>query len=96
MKPLPELTPADSLRMMAPPTEEQLDELEAFLLSDATSDEVMMLEMLDGYLTAIASGPMEVAGSEWLPGVWGPTDEDVPDFESEAQASRIVETVVRQ
>ena len=96
MKRLPELTPADSLRMMAPPTEEQLDELEAFLLSDATSDEVMMLEMLDGYLTAIASGPVEVAGNEWMPGVWGPTAEDVPDFESEDQAARIVETIVRQ
>ena len=96
MKPLPEWTPADSMRMMAPPTEEQLDELEAFLLSDATSDEVMVLEMLDGYLTAIASSPVEVAAAEWLPGVWGPTAEHEPEFASEEQAARIVETIVRQ
>ncbi|MDH4181205.1 MAG: YecA family protein, partial [Betaproteobacteria bacterium] len=40
-----------------PLSDTELDELEAFLASDAVPQDCMDLEMLDGYLTAIASGP---------------------------------------
>jgi uncharacterized protein len=45
-----------------------MDELNDFLMSDGTSDEAMMLDALDGYLTAIVSGPI-INPSEWLPGI---------------------------
>ena len=49
----------------------------------------MMLDCLDGYLTAIVSGPIMLKPSEWLPRVWGPTTRDEPAFDKFAQAERI-------
>jgi uncharacterized protein len=80
---------------MAPLSEEEMNELDSFLMSDATSNETMMLDCLDGFLTAIASGPLMPKQSEWLPRVWGPTEEDAPSFESDAQAERIITLMMR-
>lgn len=84
------------LRMMAPLSEEEMDELGSFLLSDATSDETMMLDCLDGFLTSIVSGPVMLKPSEWLPRVWGPTVRDEPTFDTYAQAERITGLIIRQ
>ncbi|HVH36785.1 MAG TPA: UPF0149 family protein, partial [Tahibacter sp.] len=62
----------------------------------------MSFEMLDGYLTAVLSGPETIMPSEWLPQVWS-GDEDGGDesdaeagvFEDEAEASRILDLVMR-
>jgi uncharacterized protein len=67
-----------------------LEELDQFLFSDQVSDESMTLSMLDGYLTAIATGPNSLAPSQWLSGVWGPDESDSPEFESMEQAQRIM------
>lgn len=53
-----------------PLSQKELIELDNFLMSDDTSDETMMLDALDGYLTAIVSGPVTLKTSEWLPGFW--------------------------
>jgi uncharacterized protein len=53
-----------SPRMMAPLSDEETDELEQFLMSDATSDQTMLLDVLDGYLTAIVIGPRNLQPSE--------------------------------
>ena len=53
-----------------PLTDAELDELEGFLASDAVPEDCMDLEMLDGFLAAIVSGPESVQPSEWLPQVW--------------------------
>ena len=82
--------------MMAPLSDEEMDELDSFLMSDATSDETMMLDCLDGFLTAIVSGPVMVKPSEWLPRVWGPTANDEPTFDTFAQAERITSLIIRQ
>ena len=74
-------------------TEKEMDELDTFLMSDATTNEVMLLDCLDGFLTAIASGP--AMPSEWISCVWGPTAEDAPTFASDAQAERIVGLMTR-
>jgi uncharacterized protein len=68
-----------------------LDELEAFLLSERTAEDCMGLSELDGFLTAVAVGPELIMPSEWLPLVWGEED---PEFESEAEAGRIIGAVV--
>jgi uncharacterized protein len=76
-------------------SEREMDELDSFLMSDATTNEVMLLDCLDGFLTAIASGPAMPKPSEWISRVWGPTADDVPTFESAAQAERITALIMR-
>jgi uncharacterized protein len=76
-------------------TDDEMDELDAFLLSDATSDETMMLDQLDGYLTAIVSGPVTVIPSKWLPRVWGPSSRHEPVFDTVEQAMRINSLIMR-
>ena len=87
--------PSNPLRMMAPLSDEELDDLDQFLVSDLTSDETMGLSALDGYLTAIVLGPTTLLPSQWLPGVWGPTEEHAPEFQSPEQAQHIFELILR-
>lgn len=76
-------------------SDREMDELNDFLMSDATTNEVMLLDCLDGYLTAIASGPVRLAQGEWLPRVWGPAASDAPTFESKAQEEKIIGLMTR-
>jgi uncharacterized protein len=76
-------------------SEMEMDVLDHFLMSDATTNEVMLLDCLDGFLTAIASGPVRLNQSDWLPRVWGPTDEDAPIFESKAQEEKMISLLTR-
>lgn len=80
---------------MVPLSDEEMDELGDFLMSDATSDDSMMLDCLDGYLTAIVSGPVMLRPSVWLPRIWGPVVSDQPIFENFAQAERITSLIMR-
>ncbi len=76
-------------------SDEELDELGDFLMSDATSDETMMIPCLDGFLTALVSGPVMVNPSIWLPRVWGNSAIDEPTFDTFAQAERIIGLIMR-
>jgi uncharacterized protein len=67
-----------------------LDLLDAYLLSDQSPPECMLLSDLDGFLTGIAIGPV-VMPSEWLPHVWGGEE---PVFDDPAQASAILGTIM--
>jgi uncharacterized protein len=82
-------------KISPPLSDDELEELDRFLLSETTSDETMLLDMLDGYLTAIVIGPTTILPSRWLPGMWGPSEEDEPHFETPEQAQRILELVMR-
>jgi len=88
--------PPNPLQMMVHLFEEDMNELIDFLVSDAISEETMTPDCLDGFLTAIASGPVMVKPSEWLPRVWGPTVNDEPTFDTFAQAERITSLIIRQ
>jgi uncharacterized protein len=83
------------LQMMAPLSDEEMDELDSFLLSEATSDDAMMLDCLDGFLTAIVSGPVMIMPSVWMPMVWGSPEVDEPIFETLEQAERITGLIMR-
>jgi uncharacterized protein len=83
------------MRLMTPLSEDELDELERFLLSELVPDDGMVLEILDGYLTAIVIGPTTLQPSQWLPGIWGPAAEDTPQFETTEQAQHILELILR-
>jgi uncharacterized protein len=82
-------------KISSPLSDDELEELDRFLLSEAASDETMLLDMLDGYLTAIVIGPTTILPSRWLPGMWGPSEDDEPRFETPEQAQRILELVMR-
>ena len=89
---MPDRNPA---RLMVPLSEEEIDELDDFLMSDAVSDETMMLDQLDGYLTAIIIGPTTLRMQDWLSGIWGPGEEHAPGFESLDQAQHILDLITR-
>lgn len=81
--------------LTSPLSQEEVEELDDFLISGATSDETMMISALDGYLTAIASAPIMINPSEWMPGIWGPAEEDMPEFETIEQAEHITGLIIR-
>ncbi|NBQ68688.1 MAG: YecA family protein [Nitrosomonadaceae bacterium] len=80
---------------LLPLSQEEMNELDDFLMSDITSNETMALDMLDGYLTAIVSGPVTLKLDEWLPGIWGPTKDDMPMFKNMEQAQHILQLILR-
>lgn len=61
--------------------------LEAFLDSDRSPPESMLLSDLDGFLTGLAVGPALVMPSEWLPVVWG---DDQPVFADEHETKAVL------
>src|SRR4051794_10096944 len=68
-----------------------LDLLDAYLLSDQSPPECMLLSDLDGFLTGVAIGPEVVMPSEWLPHVWGGQE---PVFDDPVQASANLGTIL--
>jgi uncharacterized protein len=85
----------DEIEVTPALSEQEMDELDSFLMSDATTNEVMLLDCLDGFLTALACGPAMPKPEEWIPRVWGPTAEDAPAFVSAAQSERITDLLNR-
>ncbi len=83
-----------------PLTEDELDYLEEFLVNRIDEDEatyesdcgVFCASMLDGYLTAIVSGPVTVPPSVWLPDLWGDFDHV---WETEEELSSIMTLFMR-
>lgn len=74
---------------------DELSELDRFLMSETTSNETLMLDALDGYLTAIVIGPTPLKPVAWLPRIWGTREEHAPRFTSTQQALRIKELIIR-
>ncbi|HWK48088.1 MAG TPA: UPF0149 family protein [Stellaceae bacterium] len=68
-----------------------LEVLEAFLESDRSPPDSMVLSDLDGFLTAIAIGPDLIKPSEWLPVIWG---DDEPVFADEAETQAILGSIL--
>ena len=72
--------------------EAEIDRLDRFLLdcidedadTDGKDEGVLDISELDGFFTALVSGPVMIQPSRWLPVVWGdfePTWESTEDFE---------------
>lgn len=55
----------------------------------------MLLDTLDGYLTAIAIGPTTLPFDQWFSGIWGPNKEDMPKFASMEETQRIINLIIR-
>ena len=78
-----------------PLSDDELQVLDDFLLYGVQNDEGMTLDMLDGYLHAIAIGPTSLMPKQWLPAVWGETDNMMPPMESIEQLNEILGLVMR-
>lgn len=65
--------------LLQPLDDHELDQLEEFLLNRIDDDEetdgldegIFDISTLDGFMTAIVSGPTSVQPSQWLPVIWG-------------------------
>ena len=79
----------------SPLSDDELDELDNFLLFEANCDEGMTMDTLDGYLHAIAIGPVTMMPRQWMPGIWGEGDSMMPPMESIEMLNRILELIMR-
>lgn len=78
----------------APLSGQELDELHHFLLYRVDTEEVMMMDMVDGFMHAIAIGPTTVYPKQWLPEIWG-TKEMMPPMDSIDELNHILGLVMR-
>lgn len=84
----------------APLSDEEMDRLGDFLLDRIGDDEettgknggVLDVSDLDGFLTAIVSGPVAISPGQWMPAVWG---DFPPKWESEAEFKEILSLIFR-
>ena len=87
---------AETRTLDEPLSDAELDELESFLASDAVPEDCMDLEMLDGFLAAIVSGPESIQPSEWLPQVWSDGGRSTtPAYGNSEQAQQIMTLILR-
>lgn len=78
-----------------PLSDEELDELDHFMLHEVDCGEGMTLDMLDGYLHAIAIGPKNLMPRQWMPAIWGEGDSMMPPVESIEKLNRILGLIMR-
>lgn len=81
----------------APLSDNELNALDD-LLQALPSNEAMNIECMDGYLTALLVGPVDLSqlpSSTWLPAVWGGDGEDLAPFKSNKQRKRVTLLVLR-
>ena len=64
-----------AMRGLSPLSDEEIEELEAFLMEDRDGAEAMMFDTMDGYMHAVAIGPTTLKPQQWLPPIWGHTQQ---------------------
>jgi uncharacterized protein len=75
------------------PADEGYILLDAYLESDRSPPESMLISDLDGFLTAVAIGPELIKPSEWLPVVWGG---EQPVFADENEADAVLGAIMNR
>lgn len=65
-------------------TEDEINELDSFLLSDACPEEALSIEEAHGFLTALILTPSQSDRDKWMPVIWGQ-----PLFRDEEQRHRL-------
>ena len=83
-----------------PPTEAELDWLDDFLLEridedlavEGQDEGIFDLSTLDGFFTAIVSGPAMIPPSRWLLSLWGDFE---PEWESQQEAEKVLSLLMR-
>ena len=87
--------PANGNELFEPLTEDELEELEQFLLYELDTEEGMTLDILDGFLYAIVIGPVFIHPHEWLPNVWGTEGGETPPMPSVDVFNRVLQLIMR-
>lgn len=75
-----------------PLTSADLDLIDETLLKYGDDHSVLNLAELDGYFTALVSGPAQVDVAQWFPAIWGGQN---PEWESMDEAQGFLELCVR-
>jgi uncharacterized protein len=83
-----------------PLSEEEIEQLDQFLLNriddhlitEEMDEGIFDISTLDGFLTAIVSGPVTIPPSIWLASLWGDFE---PEWESEEAFSEILTLLIR-
>lgn len=78
---------------------EDLDYLDDFLLqriaentdTEGKDEGILCLSELDGFLTAVVSGPVMLVPSQWLPLIWGDFE---PEWQSEKEFERFFSLII--
>jgi len=83
------------MQLDQPLSDKEFDELDNFLLSERSPEDAMTMDMLHGYLTAIAIGPETIMPAEWLKRVWGQEEADIPKFKNPKEEERILNLIMR-
>lgn len=84
--------------LQQPLSEDEIQTLARFLDERVLERDGMSFEMLDGYLTAVISGPEMIMPSEWLLPIWSGeehTDDDAGVFESQDEGVVIFDLIMR-
>ena len=84
----------------SPLTDDEIEFLDRFLIDRIDEDKetpesnvgILCVSELDGFLTAIVSGPTMVMPSQWMPAVW---EEFPPEFKTARDADRIMSLIMR-
>jgi len=77
-----------------PLTEDELDFVGDTLMKYGDDDSILDVSELDGFLTAIVSGPEVVLPSRWFPQIWGGKGHE-PEWESDAEVQRFMALLVQ-
>jgi uncharacterized protein len=79
-----------------PLTETEIGELDDFLIGDSVPGEAMDLSMMDGFITALASGPNLTMPSSMLRWIWDSEHgEGVPTFANAVESASIITLIMR-
>lgn len=78
-----------------PITGKELEELGEFLNSDEVSENTMSIDVLEGYLTGMFIGPVDITPGDWLPYVWDITGSgEVHAFSTKKKGDRIIRLIM--
>src|SRR4249920_3793988 len=78
-----------------PLSNEEIEELNAFLLADDGLEDPMDFFTFDGFICAVLSAPNTILPSEWLQWVWDQKEgEQPPEFTSEKHAKHILSLLI--
>jgi uncharacterized protein len=86
--------------LFTPLTDDEMERLDRFLLdridedadTEGKDEGIIDISGLDGFFTAIVSGPVTVPPSQWLPAVWGDFE---PVWEKESDFSEVMALMMR-
>lgn len=77
-----------------PLTEAETDRLNQLLFDYGHDDSILCLSELDGFLTALVSGPNAIMPNQWLPAIWGGITQQ-PQWQSPTQMQEFMQLVMR-